>query len=149
MRRFKKKYKRPKKPFDKERIEREKELIKKYGLKNKREIWKAETILRNFRRIARRLAAEKNEKLEKQLLNKLKRLGIMESGNIDDVLNLTVEDILKRRLQTIVYLKGLAKTPKHARQLITHGHILISGRRVRFPSYMVPKEEEDKISLGV
>ena len=149
MRRFKKKYKRPKKPFDKERIEREKELIKKYGLKNKREIWKAETILRNFRRIARRLAAEKNEKLEKQLLNKLKRLGIMESGNIDDVLNLTVEDILKRRLQTIVYLKGLAKTPKHARQLITHGHILISGRRVRFPSYMVPKEEENKISLGV
>jgi small subunit ribosomal protein S4 len=150
MRRSKKTYKRPKKPFDKERIEAEKELMKKYGLRRKREIWKAEEILRKYRRLARRLAAEKNEVLEKQLIEKLKRMGIMENGNtLDDVLSLTVEDILKRRLQTVVYQKGLARTPKHARQLIVHGHVFVKGRRVTFPSYLVPKEEEDKIEVKI
>lgn len=147
MKRFRKKYKKPFKPFDKERIQKEKELMKKYGLRRKKEIWKAETILRNFRRIARKLRAERSEKLEKDLLQKLHKLGILESENIEDVLNLNVEDILKRRLQTIVYTKGLARTPKHARQLIVHGHILINGRKVTFPSYLVTKFEEDKITL--
>jgi small subunit ribosomal protein S4 len=148
MRRLKKKYKRPKKPFDKERIEFERELIKKYGLKKKREIWKAEEILRKFRRMARKLAAKKDEKLKEELFDKLKKLGILENiKSTDDVLSLTVEDILKRRLQTVLYLKGLARTPKHARQLIVHGHVLINNRRVIFPSYLVPKEEEDKISV--
>ena len=150
MRRSRKTYKRPKKPFDKERIEAEKELMKKYGLRRKKEIWKAEAILRKYRRLARRLAAEKNEAREKQLIEKLKRMGIMESGNsLDDVLGLTVEDILKRRLQTVVYQKGLARTPKHARQLIVHGHVFLKGRRITFPSYLVPKEEEDKIEVKV
>jgi small subunit ribosomal protein S4 len=73
-------------------------------------------------------------------------LGILENiKSTDDVLSLTVEDILKRRLQTVLYLKGLARTPKHARQLIVHGHVLINNRKVVFPSYLVPKEEEDKI----
>ena len=150
MRRSRKTYKRPKKPFDKERIEAEKELMKKYGLRRKKEIWKAEAILRKYRRLARRLAAEKNEAQEKQLIEKLKKMGIMESGNsLDDVLGLTVEDILKRRLQTVVYQKGLARTPKHARQLIVHGHVFLKGRRITFPSYLVPKEEEDKIEVKV
>ena len=150
MRRSRKTYKRPRKPFDKQRIEAEKELMKKYGLRRKREIWKAEAILRKYRRLARRLAAERNEAMEKQLIEKLKRMGIMENGNsLDDVLSLTVEDILKRRLQTVVYQKGLARTPKHARQLIVHGHVFIEGRRVTFPSYLVPKEEEDKIEVKV
>ena len=148
MKKIKKKYKRPKKLFDKQRIEEEKELMKKYGLKKKREIWRAKTILRNFRRIARKLTAEKDPKLEKELVSKLKRLGIMEKiESIDDILNLTVDDILKRRLQTVLYSKGLAKTPKHARQLIVHGHVLINNRKVIWPSYLVPKDEEDKISL--
>ena len=150
MRRSRKTYKRPKKPFDKERIEAEKELMKKYGLRRKKEIWKAEAILRKYRRLARRLAAEKNEAQEKQLIEKLKKMGIMESGNsLDDVLGLTVEDILKRRLQTVVYQRGLARTPKHARQLIVHGHVFLKGRRITFPSYLVPKEEEDKIEVKV
>ena len=124
--------------------------MKKYGLRRKREIWKAEAILRKYRRLARRLAAERNEAMEKQLIEKLKRMGIMENGNsLDDVLSLTVEDILKRKLQTVVYQKGLARTPKHARQLIVHGHVFIEGRKVTFPSYLVPKEEEDKIEVKV
>ena len=148
MRKLKKKLKRPRKPWDKERIEREAELMKKYGLRRKREIWKAEEILRKFRRRARRLAAEKNKEEEKILIQKLARMGLLnENATLDDVLSLTVENILDRRLQTLVFKKGLAKTPKQARQFITHGHIAVGGRRTVYPSYLVPRDEEDKIKF--
>lgn len=148
MRKLRKKLKRPRKPWDKERIEREAELMKKYGLRRKREIWKAEEILRKFRRRARRLAAEKNKKEEKILIQKLARIGLLdENATLDDVLSLTVENILDRRLQTLVVEKGLAKTPKQARQFITHGHIVIGGRKTPYPSYLVPKDEENKIKF--
>jgi len=148
MRRLKKKYKKPRKPWDKARIEKEKELMKKYGLRRKREIWRAEAILRNFRRRARELAAKKDKEAEKILLDKLYRLGLLEkNATLDDVLSLTVEDILERRLQTMVFKKNLANTPKHARQLIVHGHIAVDGRRTIYPSFLVTRELEDKISF--
>ena len=148
MRRLKKKYKKPRKPWDKARIEKEKELMKKYGLRRKREIWRAEAILRNFRRRARELAAKKDKETEKILLDKLYRLGLLEkNATLDDVLSLTVEDILERRLQTMVFKKNLANTPKHARQLIVHGHIAVDGRRTIYPSFLVTRELEDKISF--
>ena len=82
-------------------------------------------------------------------MTKLKKLGILhETAVLDDVLDLKVEDILERRLQTIVFRKGLAKSIYQARQLITHGHISINNRRVRSPGYLVPKEEEDKITYS-
>ena len=50
-----------------------------------------------------------DEKLE--LLGHLARTGVLPEGAaLEEVLNLTVEDILRRRLQTIVYKKGLART---------------------------------------
>jgi len=148
MRRLKKKYQKPRKPWDKVRIEKEKELMKKYGLRRKREIWRAEAILRNFRRRARELAAKKDKEAEKILLDKLYRLGLLEkNATLDDVLSLTVEDILERRLQTMVFKKNLANTPKHARQLIVHGHIAVDGRRTIYPSFLVTRELEDKISF--
>jgi len=148
LRRLKKKYKRPKKPWDKERIEEEKRLIEKYGLRRKREIWRAREILRRFRRRARRLAAERDKEKEKILLDKLYRMGLLDkNATLDDVLSLTVEDILERRLQTIVYKLGLAKTPKQARQFIVHGHIAFDGRRTVYPSMLVPRGMEDKISF--
>jgi small subunit ribosomal protein S4 len=148
MRRIKRKFKKPRKPWDKERIEVEKKLMKTYGLRRKREIWKAESILRSFRRRARDLAAKKDKTQEKILLEKLQRLGLLgKNASLDDVLSLTVEDILERRLQTIVFKSNLANTPKHARQLITHGHIAVDGRRTVYPSFLVPKELEKKISL--
>jgi len=147
MRKLKKKLKKPRKPWDKERIEKEKILLKKYSLRRKREIWKAESILRNFRRRARVLAAKKNDEEIRILLGKLYRLGLLEkNADLTQVLGLTVEDILERRLQTIVFKKKLANTPKHARQLITHGHIAIDNRRFVYPSYLVPRELENKIS---
>ncbi len=148
MRRFKKKYEKPKKLWDKERIEKERKLLKEYGLKNKKELWRAEALLRKYRRIARELAAKKNEEKEKILIKKLADLGLLsENAKLDDVLALTVENILDRRLQTLVYKIGLANTIKQARQFIVHGKILIGERKVPFPSYLVPKNEENKIQL--
>ncbi|WP_457613753.1 30S ribosomal protein S4 [Methanocaldococcus sp.] len=152
-RRFKKSYETPNHPWIKDRIEREKELCKKYGLRRKREVWKAETILRKYRRQARRLISDRTEQGAKeavQLFNVLRKYGILkiENPTLDDVLSLTVEDILERRLQTLVFRKGLARTPRQARQLIIHRHIAVDGRVVTSPSYMVSVEEEDKIGYA-
>lgn len=148
MRKSRKSYKRPKMIWNKERIERDKELKKNFGLVKKREIWKAETTLRKYRRLARRLAATKDKKTEKELMGKLAKLGILKKGaGLDDVLGMSVENILDRRLQTIVFKKGLSTTPKGARQLIVHGHVNIGGKKSSYPSYIVPKVEEDKIEV--
>jgi len=148
MRRLRKKYKSPRSPWDKMQIAEEKKLLKEYGLKNKKELLRAMEILRNFRRRARELEAEKNPIERKRLLDKLVKMGIMETGKeLDDVLALTVRDILNRRLQTVVFKKGLCKTIKHARQLIVHGKIEVNGRRVDTPSYIVALEEENKIKV--
>jgi small subunit ribosomal protein S4 len=148
MRRLRKKYTKPLRPWDKERIEREKEILKKFGLRRKREIWKAEALLRKFRRMARKLIAEKDEKTKKILIDKLIRLGILKEGSdLGDVLKLTIEDILKRRLQTVVFDKGLANSIKQARQYIVHGHVKINERKIFYPSYLVPIDEENKIQV--
>ncbi|MDY6985995.1 MAG: 30S ribosomal protein S4 [Candidatus Thermoplasmatota archaeon] len=145
------KFETPKKPWDLIRITEENTLLKKYGLKSKKEIWRSEAMLRKYRRVARLLMGRSDEqalKESKQMLERLERLDILrENATVDDVLNLSVESFLGRRLQSVVYLNGLAKSPKHARQLIVHGHVLVNGRSVRVPSYLVNKD--DVISLGV
>ena len=147
-----KKWKGPKHPWIKERLQRELELVGRYGLKNKRELWIAETMAREFRHRARALLAlppEEREKAAKTLINKLYRMGVLdENATLDDVLGLTAEHFLERRLQTIVFKKGLARTIHQARQLIVHGHIAIAGRRVRSPGYLVSREEEDLIDYA-
>jgi len=148
----KKKYETPRFPWRSDVLERELRLLGEYGLRNKRELWRHRAMLSKFRGIARSLLGmptSRRRVLEKQLLDKLKRLGILsEDAVLDDVLDLTVESILERRLQTLVFRKGLAKTIYQARQLITHGHIAISGKKVFAPSYIVPKNEEDKIEYA-
>ena len=148
MRRIRKKTKKPRSPWDSSLLEEEKKILATYGLRRKREILKARAILRNFRRRARSLIAERNEEAEGILLDKLANLGLLQKGQgLDDALALTVENILDRRLQTIVFRKGAAKTPKQARQIITHGRLSIEGRRMAYPSYLVPVEEEAKIKI--
>jgi len=143
---LKKKYKRPVRPFD--NLEEERKLLKEYGLKKKQELWRAETELKKIRRRAMTLLAKKDLKEENILIEKLKKMGL-NVNNLDDVLKLNVKDLLERRLQTIVFRKGLSKTIKHARQLIAHGKVKINGRKVPFPSFIVPKEYEDKIVVEV
>ena len=141
-----KKYEGPKRPFDKQRIERERKILNEYGLRRKKELWKSESILRDFRRRARELLAVRDEKKEKELLGKLNKIGI-EVHTLDDVLSIRLDNVLGRRLQTIIYKKGLANTPKQARQLIVHGHVLVNEQKILWPSYIVGKGDEDRISL--
>jgi small subunit ribosomal protein S4 len=143
-----KKFEKPFKPWDRERRETEKKLLQDYGLRRKHEIWRLESILRNYRRIARSLAAKRNKDKEKILLDKLVKMGLIKpEASLDNVLVLTIENILERRLQTLVFKKGLASSNKQARQFIVHGHIALDGRRVRWPSVLVPISEESKISF--
>ena len=139
-------WKRPKKPYDKDRLVREKKVLKDFGLRRKREIWRAESMLRSFRRRSRELLSHPNEKKQKELFDRLNKLG-MKAEKLDDVLLLRLEDILSRRLQTVVYKKGLAKTLKEARQFIVHRHVLIKDKRVWYPSLLVLADEEAEIHL--
>jgi small subunit ribosomal protein S4 len=148
MKRQRKKYQRPRRPWDKTRLAAEKEIKKTFGLRRKKEIWRAEAILRKYRRIARELAAKKDKEKEKIIIEKLAELGLLqENAGLDDILSLTLVNLLERRLQTIVFKKGLAKTPKGARQMIVHGKIVLENRRNIFPSYIVKRGEEDKIQV--
>jgi small subunit ribosomal protein S4 len=147
-----KKYVTPSHPWQEDRIKKENEFLKKYGLKNKREVWKAETRLRKYRGQARELLAKidtgdaQSKKESNQLLIYLSKMNILPpKSTLDDVLTLNIESILSRRLQTLTYLKGLANTPDQSRQLISHGHITIGNRRVTVPGYLVTKDEEGEI----
>ncbi len=140
-----KNYKRPKRPFDAVRIQEENVLIKKYGLKNKREIWKADSAVRNARNQAK-LLLTKNQTEQDKFVNRLRKQGFI-VASIADVLALDKEDYLKRRLQSVVVEKKIATTPRQARQFIVHKNISIDGKKINVPSYLVPVDEEDKIKL--
>ena len=145
-----KKYETPRFPWRTDILQEELKLLGQYGLRNKHELWRHKTMLSNFRGIARSLmdeSPEKRRKMEEELLTRLKKLGVLhETEVLDDVLDLTIEDILERRLQTIIFRKGLVKTIYQARQLITHGHVTIGNQRVTVPSYIVTREDENKIA---
>ena len=128
------------------------EFLGKYGLRNKREFWKMRTTLGNWRSIARKsrsLSKERAAEVQETLSKKLIKLGVVgPEARFEDVLSLTVEDLLKRRLQTLVFEKGFAKTIYQARQFIVHGHIQVVGKKIDSPSYIVKTEEEDFISYA-
>ena len=148
MRTIRKKFKRPKKPWDSTRIADEKTLMKDYGLRNKRELWRAQEILRSFRRRARELIAVEDPVNKKILMDKLTKLGILsKEAELDDVLALQITSILERRRQTIVLKKRIAQSPLHARQMITHGHVYINEKRTKFPSFLVESEQESGIRV--
>jgi small subunit ribosomal protein S4 len=145
MKRKHKQYSRPKRPFEKARILEEEEIKEAFGLKNKKEIWRSEARIKSIRRRAKSLISSSIEE-QKKLFEKLKKIGF-NVNSIGEVLSLGKEDYLKRRLQTVLVIKRLAKTPKDARQLIIHKKILIDGKVVNSPSYVVPVELESKISV--
>ena len=151
IKRRRKTYATPNHPWNKDRIEQEVGLVRAYGLKNKREVWKATSILRDYRAQARRLASLSGEQADRetvQLLTSLRSYGILGSeAGLDDVLTLTVNDILDRRLQTIVYRKGLAKSMRQARQFITHEHIAIGEGTITAPGHLVTLKEQEAITV--
>jgi small subunit ribosomal protein S4 len=147
-------YETPNHPFQGERISEESGLLGQYGLKNKEELWRAQSELRSYRREARQLLgraqgdAEAAADESDEFLSRLQRLGILnEEDGLDDILSLDVTDVLERRLQTVVYRKGYANTPEQARQFISHGHIVMGDRRVTEPSAKVLVAEEDGVGF--
>ncbi len=145
MKRKKKLYQRPMKLYQKGRIMEENVLVKKYGLKNKREIWKTLAKVNYFRKRAMALSRASSEEQE-VFFNKLQNVGL-KVKSMADVLGLKVEDLLNRRLPTIIVSKGLATTPKQARQMVVHKKILVDGGVVNIPSYIVPTNLESKITV--
>ncbi len=148
----KKKFSKPNHPWQKERILAEQELLKSYGLRRKYELWKMNTILKNFTKQAKNLTATNNKQVEKernQLLTKLSSLGLIgKESKIGDILSLTLKDILERRLQTILFRKSMAKSFNQARQLIVHRHISLGGSTVTSPSLLVPSGKESEIQFA-
>ena len=151
-RKQRKKYETPRFPWRTDILQTELRLLGQYGLRSKRELWRHKTALSKFRGIARSLLgmpAEERSGSESQLISRLRRVGILpETAGLDDVMDLSVEDVLERRLQTVMFRKGLAKSIYQARQLIVHGHVAIGGKKVSSPGYLVLKDEEGKIAYA-
>lgn len=147
--RQRKSYETPRHPWRRDQLELELRLLGEYGLRNKRELWRYKTMLSEVRGIARSLlgsTGEEREHLEREYLSKLSRIGVLsESATIDEVLDLEIRDLLERRLQTLVFRRGLAKTVFQARQLVSHGHVSVAGKVVSVPGYIVKREEEEKL----
>ena len=148
---FRRVWKKPKRPLNFDLKMDELKILGTFGLKTKRELWKARTELSRVRNQARSLLAlsqDVREQKEPILMNSLSKVGYVQSdATLDDVLNLEINDLLGRRLQTIVQKKFYFKTPYQARQAVSHGHVLIGDQIVNIPSYLVKVDEEDKVKL--
>ncbi|MCL4383048.1 MAG: 30S ribosomal protein S4 [Candidatus Marsarchaeota archaeon] len=149
IKRNRKKYETPKNLFNTERIKQDRAIIKEFGLKNMKELWQAQSKISKIRRNVRTLLSGESEKtgIEKDIINRLIKLGIVNEGVIlDDLLDLNEKEFLERRLESIVFRKGLAKSMKQARQIIVHGFIAINSKKIDKPGYMVNKNEEQGIA---
>ena len=150
-RKIKNKFKAPSHPWQKVRIEEESILLKEFGLKNKSEIWRANSWLAKYSDNAKKLITAKNKQAEiekEQMLTKLKGFGLLpENATVADVLGITVKDVLERRLQSIVFRKNMARSMKQARQFITHEHIFVGQKKISVPSYMITLKEEATIAF--
>ena len=145
MKRKQKSFSRPKQPFNLERIQEENKLRDRYGLKNKKEIWKTLAKINYYRARAKALAKASEEE-RSAFLAKLQSLGL-NTESTADVLDLQVENLLERRLPTIVAKQKLAPTVKTARQMVVHKLITIGGNTVNTPSYIVPVTQEKTIAV--
>lgn len=152
-RKSRKLFRRPRRIWTTDQLSSELYVMGSYGLRNKRELWKAQTEVARIRNQARALLALPTEvryEKEKRLLSFLTRLGLVnEASSLDDILNLKIEDLLERRLQTIVMKRSGTKSPYQARQVVSHGHVSIGNRKVNIPGYLVKKEEEPGILLHI
>jgi len=146
----------PRRPYEKERLDRELKIVGEFGLRNKREIWRIEVTLAKIRSAARNLMTLEEKDPRRlfegdALLRRLHRMGLLSSdeNRLDLCLNLKVEDFLKRRLQTMVFNAGLAKSMHHARVLIQQRHIRVGRRIVDQPSFMVRVDSEKYIDFSL
>jgi len=148
---LKKKYTGPRHPWVRKAIEEERVIKKDYGLSNKRELFKINSFLKKYKDLAKRLIAnptEQSKKEERQVLEKLQKLGLLPYGSkLDDILSLVLTNVLDRRVQSVVFRKGLARSMKQARQFVTHRHITVNNQEITSPSYLVSLEEENHLAF--
>lgn len=151
--RIRRKYDTPSHPWIKSRIDEEKKLSKEFGTKNKKEIWKAETLLKKYKSQAKKLIAltgNQSEVETKHLYRRVKELGLIKGeATFDAILGLSINSVLSRRLQSVVFSNGLARTPNQARQFIVHGHVFVAGKKITSPSYLVSVKEESTVEFAV
>ena len=150
---IRKKYDTPSHPWIKSRIDDEKRVAKEFGTRNKKEIWKMETILKNFKQQAKKLITldTPQAKVETEhLFRRIAQLGLANGDvSFDVVLGLSIDDLMARRLQTIVFKKGLAHSVKQARQFIIHEHIVVAGKKMTSPSHIVSVSDEASVGFAV
>merc|ERR1711871_376206 len=156
LRNFSKTSKRPRRSYDKERLDAELKLIGTYGLKNKREIWRIGLVLSKVRAVARQLLTLEERDPQRvfqgqALMRRMIRYGILDEDKqrLDYVLALKIEDFMERRLQTLVFKRGLAKSIHHARVLIRQKHIRVGRQIVDIPSFMVRVESQPHIEFAL
>ena len=149
-------FRKPKRPFEKDRLDAEMKVVGEYGLKNKREVWRVQYVLSKMRSAARELLT-KDEKDDDRifhgeaLLRRMVRYGLLldSERKLDFVLGLTSSKLMERRLQTKVFKQGLAKSIHHARVLIRQRHIRVGRQICDIPSFMVRTDSEKHIDFAL
>ena len=148
---FRKKYSTPMHPWNKTAIDEEAIIKREYGIRRKKEIYLMRSFLKKYRNIAKRLSIETTSQAEKetaQILGKLQRHGLLTSeAKLNQVSALTLKDVLERRLQSVVFRKGMARSMNQARQFITHRHVFVNGKEITAPSYLLTIEEESNLTF--
>merc|ERR1712137_292774 len=152
---FSKTFKTPRRPFERERLDAEMKLLGEYGLKNKREIWRVNLQVAKMRKAARELLTLEEHDPKRifegaALLRRLHNYGILPESQkqLDYVLSLTVNNILERRLQTLVFKLGFAKSVHQARVFIKQRHIRVGKQLVDIPSFLVRVENQNLIDFA-
>lgn len=149
---FRKKYSTPSHPWQRDRILNEDRLKQDYGLKNKLEVWKANSLVKDLRDKARAYVVSLDDDASiksKLFVQRIYDLGLINSidKGVDDILTLKVENVLERRLESMMYKKKMVLSLKQARKFIAYKHVLVEGKVITAPGYLVPRSQEDKISF--
>uniref|UniRef100_A0A7S0V0M8 40S ribosomal protein S9 n=1 Tax=Polytomella parva TaxID=51329 RepID=A0A7S0V0M8_9CHLO len=154
-RNYGKTFKKPRRPYEKERLDAELKTVGEYGLRNKRELWRVQMVLSKIRNAARTLLTldEKDPKRifeGSALMRRMYKYGLLNEtqDKLDYVLALSPADFLERRLQTVVYKLGLAKSVHHARVLIRQRHVRVGKQVVNVPSFTVRVDSQKHIDFS-
>ncbi len=152
IKKIRKKYETPMHPWVGSRIEEERGLLKEYGLRNKKEVWKMNSTVTRFKDRAKRLLAQQGTQADRereQMFARTARLGLLKQGaGFDEILGLAVKDVLDRRLDTLLVKRHLARTAKQARQMVTHRHVVVGEKMITSPGYLVSVDEEQLIGFA-
>merc|ERR1719261_329828 len=141
-RNYGKTFKKPRRPFEKERLDA------------KRKLWRVQMALSKIRNAARELLTLDMKDPKRifegtALMRRMQRYGLLseDQDKLDFVLALTPTEFLERRLQTLVFKLGLAKSMHHARVLIKQRHIRVGKQIVNVPSFMVKLDSQKHIDF--